>query len=141
MRITTSIALLILRITAVVQLVLGLLFWTGHAVTYVPVHILNGILFVLSLWTLAVIALATRTGRGLAVFGLLWGLALPAFGIRQAGFLVGPEHWIIRVVHLLMALIAIAAGGALGTAVLAALPKRVPPADLERENIAARRAS
>jgi hypothetical protein len=35
-------------------------------------------------------------------------VALPAFGMIQASLLVGPMHWIIRVLHLLMGLAAMA---------------------------------
>src|SRR3954471_22776763 len=102
MRAITGIILWIVRVSGLLQLVLGALFWTGHAYGFVPLHIVNGLLIVLTLWTVAVLALVTRTRRGLAAFGLLWGLALPAFGLRQATMLVGPMHWIVRVLHLLM---------------------------------------
>lgn len=135
MRATAAISLWIVRVAGTLQLVLGALFWTGHAYTYVPVHIINGIVIVLTLWTVAVLALIARTRRGLAVFGLLWGLALPAFGIHQAALLIGPLHWIIRVIHLLMGLAAMALGGMLGQAILAAVPGRVTRSGQEREAV------
>jgi hypothetical protein len=52
-------------------------------------------------------------------------VALPAFGMIQASLLVGPMHWIIRVLHLLMGLAAMAVAGMLGQAILAAVPGRV----------------
>jgi hypothetical protein len=116
---TTKLSLLLIRITGIVQLVLGILFWTGHAYTYIPVHMLIGSILVLGLWTISVIALVARVRRGLAAFELLWGLALAAFGMQQATLLVGPMHWMIRVTHLLMALSAMILAGALGKAVLA----------------------
>jgi hypothetical protein len=124
MRTTAAISLWIVRIAGMLQLVLGALFWTGHGYTLLPVHIVSGTLIVLTLWTVSVLALMTRTSRGLALFGLVWGLALPAFGFRQATMLVGSMHWIIRVVHLLMGLAAMAIAGTLGQAILAALPPR-----------------
>lgn len=124
MRTTTAISLWIVRISGTLQLLLGVLFWTGHAYKYLPLHIINGVVIVLTLWTVAVLALVARTHRGLAVFGLLWGLALPAFGIEQVAVLVGSTHWIIRVTHLLMGLAAMGIAGTLGQAVLAALPAR-----------------
>jgi hypothetical protein len=129
MRTITGINLWIVRISGTVQLVLGALFWTGHAYQYLPVHIINGIVIVLTLWTAAVLALVARTRRGLAVFGLLWGLALPAFGLEQAGILAGSMHWIIRVTHLLMGLAAMGIAGTLGQAVLATLPARARQSD------------
>jgi hypothetical protein len=140
MRTTTSISLWIVRVAGTVQLVLGTLFWTGRAYTYVPLHIVSGAVIVLTLWTLAVLALVARTRRGLAVFGLLWGLALPALGMRQATLLVGPMHWIVRVIHLLMGFSAMGVAGTLGGAILAAVPARVRRSDLERGAVVASRA-
>ena len=122
MKITAGISLWIVRIAGTVQLVLGALFWTGHAYTLLPLHVISGTLIVVTLWTVAVLALTIRTRRGLAAFGLMWGFALPAFGLRQATMLPGSMHWIVRVVHLLMGLAAMALAGTLGQAILAGAP-------------------
>jgi hypothetical protein len=132
MRTTAAISLWIVRIAGTLQLVLGALFWTGHAYTFLPLHIISGAAIVLTLWAVAALAFVARTHRGLAVFALLWGLALPAFGIRQATVLVGPMHWIVRVIHLLMGLAAMALAGTLGQAILAAVPGRIPTSKRER---------
>lgn len=124
MRTTAGISLWIVRVAGTIQLVLGILFWTGHAYAYLPLHIINGVVIVLTLWTVAALALVARTRPGLAVFGLAWGLALPAFGLRQATVLVGSMHWIVRVIHLLMGLAAMAIAGTLGQTILAAVPAR-----------------
>jgi hypothetical protein len=124
MRTITVISLWTVRVSGTLQLLLGILFWTGHAYNYLPLHIVNGVVIVLTLWTAAVLALVARTRRGLAVFGLLWGLALPAFGMEQATLLVGSMHWIVRVTHLIMGLAAMGIAGTLGQAVLATLPTR-----------------
>lgn len=136
MRTTAGISLWIVRIAGTLQLVLGILFWTGHGYAYLPLHIVSGVVIVLTLWTVAVLALVARTRRGLAVFGLVWGLALPAFGLRQATVLVGSMHWIVRVIHLLMGLAAMGIAGTLGQAFLAAVPGRVPRRDFEGGSVA-----
>ena len=132
MRATTNIGLWLVRVTGTLQLAFGALFWTGHAYRYVPLHIINGLVFVLTLWTVAVLALVARTHRRLAAFALFWGFALPAFGITQATVLIGPMHWIVRVVHFLMGFAAMAMGGMLGQAVLAAGPARGAESEPER---------
>lgn len=124
MRATASISIWIVRVAGTLQLVLGALFWTGHAYTYVPLHIISGAAIVLTLWTVAVLALMVRTHRNLALFALLWGLVLPAFGMRQATMLIGSMHWIIRVTHLVMGLAAMGVAGTLGQVILAAVPAR-----------------
>ena len=136
MRATAAISLWIVRVAGTLQLVLGALFWTGHAYSFLPLHIISGIVIVLTLWTVAVLALVARTRRGLALFGLLWGLALPAFGMQQASILVGSMHWIIRVLHLLMGLAAMALAGMLGQAILAAVPAHVRESTHEPESVA-----
>lgn len=125
MRATAAISLWIVRVAGTLQLLLGALFWTGHAYSFLPLHIISGVVIVLTLWTVAVLALVARTRRGLALFGLFWGLALPAFGMVQATMLVGSIHWLIRVLHLIMGLAAMALAGMLGQAILGAVPGRV----------------
>lgn len=118
MQTTIKVSLWLLRIAAIGQLLSGILFWTGRAYTYVPLHMAVGTLIVLTLWIIAVLAIALRVRRGLAVFELVWGLALATFGATQATLLIGPMHWIIRVIHLLMAFSAMQLGGRLGQDVL-----------------------
>ena len=110
---TTVIASWILRITGLVQLVLGLLFWTGHGLQFIPLHISNGFLFVLALWTIAGAALFGTTRRGLALFAIVWGIAMIAFGVTQARILIGSLHWLVRLTHLLMAFASFAIAGRL----------------------------
>jgi hypothetical protein len=134
MRTAAGISIWIVRVAGTLQLVLGALFWTGHAYTFLSLHIISGTLIVSTLWLTALLALITRTHRGLAVFGILWGLALLAFGLGQGGVLVGSMHWIVRVIHLLMGLAAMALAGTLGQAILAIVPARVR--NSERQHVA-----
>ena len=124
MRTITNISLWTVRVSGTLQLLLGILFWTGHAYQLLPLHIVNGFVIVLTLWTTAALAFVARTRRGLAAFGVFWGIALPAFGIIQATVLTGSMHWIIRVAHLVMGLVAMGIAGTLGQTVLAILPAR-----------------
>jgi hypothetical protein len=136
MRSTIKISLWLLRIAAIEQLISGILFWSGHAYTFVPLHMVVGSVVVLALWTIAVLALIARVRRGLAVFELAWGLALAAFGAQQAMILIGPMHWIVRVIHLLMAFSAMELGGKLGKAILGAAPAGAGESDADRAALA-----
>lgn len=99
--------LTIMRVLAGVQVVLGVGFWTGHWYGLVPVHIASGVTYVLLLWALATIALVRRRPAGLAVFAIVWGLAIVALGMGQFQLLAGsPYHWVVRVVHLVVGLAA-----------------------------------
>jgi len=105
MRLTRSL-LVVLRALALLLVVIGVGFWTGHWFGLRPVHMALGPLFVLVLWSLAVVALRSRRATGLAVFALVWGVVIAAFGASQQGLLIGDHHWIVRVTHLALAMAA-----------------------------------
>ena len=98
--------LMFMRAAAAVQVILGIGFWTGHWPGLVNIHMLIGVLFVLSLWGLSGIALSQRRAVGLAVFALLWGVVIAGLGMTQRDIVVGDLHWVIRVVHLVVSLAA-----------------------------------
>jgi hypothetical protein len=92
-------------ITGLIQIVLGVLFWTGHALGLITLHMIIGAVFVLCLLTLSV--LGFRAGHpAQAAGGLVWGVIVLAFGMTQAQILPGQYHWVVRVLHLVMGLIA-----------------------------------
>lgn len=120
MRTAALVLMWIVRVAGIVQILLGLSIWIGVSGRFYSLHIPNGILIVGGLWGLAVLVLLARGRPGPAAFAFLWGLALPAFGLRQAEMLVGPWHWIIQVTHLLMGLIALGTADSLAKHVLTA---------------------
>jgi hypothetical protein len=106
----TTIAQIVLRVAGLANIVLGLLFWSGHAFNLVPLHMLLGIVLVLSLWTLAGLAAGARVSAGLVVFAIVWGFVVPALGFTQDSLVTGDAHWVIRVLHLLVGLAAMGLG-------------------------------
>ena len=92
--------LMFMRVAMLLQVIVGIALWTGHLYSLVDLHRTVGVLFVLSLWIIAIIALVQRWSPGLAVFAILWGLAVAGLGFMQQGILVGDMHWIVRVLHL-----------------------------------------
>ncbi len=121
MRTATTLALNLLRLAGIAQIVLGLLFWTGNAVGLIPVHMTIGYVLVVTLWVLALMGLAARgdVPLGLVVLALVWGAVVPVLGLNQARLLPGDLHWIIKVVHLLVGLIAIGLGEEIAKRILA----------------------
>jgi hypothetical protein len=107
MRSTITAIQMAIRIAFVVQLALGLAFWTGNALGLVDLHQLIGILIVLGLWTQA--ALAARVGArpGMVVAAVVWGVAVIVVGLTQRELLPGSAHVVIEVLHLLLGLGAI----------------------------------
>jgi hypothetical protein len=114
----TTVVRMLLRVTGLVQIVLGLLFWTGNARGLIPLHQLVGFLLVLSLWTLAALAARAGVQPGLVVLAAVWGLVVPVLGLTQDQLLPGSAHWLIQVLHLLVGLAAIGQGEALAGRIL-----------------------
>jgi hypothetical protein len=97
--------LMFVRLAFVVQLVLGICFWVGRLTQYVNVHMIIGSLFVLALWGIAIAGLRTAA-KGPAIALVVLGLIIAGFGMSQTTIMMGDMHWIVRVVHLLLAMIA-----------------------------------
>ena len=100
----------VLRVSVLLALVLGILFWTGNAFALVPTHMLLGTLVFLSLWVLGALTITRRGAVGLAVGAFVLGLVLPFVGVNQVSWVVGPTHWIIQIFHLCLGLGAIGYG-------------------------------
>ena len=96
--------LMLMRFAAAIQLVLGIGFWTGHWINAIPIHRTIGVIYVLLLCVLAILALLKRAEVGLAVFAIVWAVVIAGLGMAQPTILVGSLHWIIRVLHLIIAL-------------------------------------
>ncbi len=107
MRTTTLTALWVTRITGVIQIVLGVLFWTGNALSLIQVHILSGVVLVIGLWVLAFFAIQTGGNSRQGFVSIVWGLIVIALGLTQQQILPGGAHWIVQVIHLLFGLGAI----------------------------------
>lgn len=114
MRTTATVAQWLVRVTGLIQIVLGVLFWTGNQLTLRPVHILVGIILVLSLWTLAFVSARAGVQPAFAAVAFFWGLLVLVFGLTQTRLLTGDAHWLIQVLHLLVGLTAIGQGEGLG---------------------------
>ncbi len=101
------IAVNIVRVGVIIQLISGILFWTGHADNFQLAHIIIGILIVLSLWTLGIVQGVQGGSFGLALATFVVGFLLALVGLFQKQWLVDNNHWIIQVIHLLLGLSAI----------------------------------
>ena len=107
------IASMALRLFFVLNLILGILFWANSALGLVAIHMLVGIIFVALLWFLGLAQAATKEGSlGLTVGTFAVGLLLAIIGMFQSGWLAGSAHWIIQVLHLLIAVAAVGLGEA-----------------------------
>ena len=98
--------MMIVRLAFVIQLVLGIGFWTGHFTNLVMIHQAIGSVFVLAIWIIAILALRAGASRGPAMAAIVLGLVIAGFGSAQVGIMPGDMHWVVRVVHLVLAMIA-----------------------------------
>lgn len=114
MKTTANIAQMLVRGLGVILILLGITFWSGHALNLVNLHMAIGVLFVLSLWVLAGLAGAVHLPIRLLLLGVLWGVVVLWLGMVQRTMLVGSMHWIIRVLHLLVGLAAMGVGDSIG---------------------------
>ncbi len=110
---TVTIARGLVRLTAIVQIVLGVLFWTDNATGLVPLHQFSGIILVLALETIVFAAARAGVDRRLVWVAGVWGVLVVILGFSQDSLLAGSAHWVIEVLHLLVGLAAIGQAEAL----------------------------
>src|SRR5260370_40085560 len=105
---------MVLRVLFVVQLILGIFFWFGAAEGLVGIHMLIGICFVAVFWLIGV-AYAMRGGSlGFVLGTFVLGLIIALYGMFHTSLLTGSgQHWIVQVVHRLLAVLAIGMAGML----------------------------
>lgn len=107
MRLTAKIVQILIRLCFLILLGLGVLFWTGHALDLVNLHMLVGTILVLGLWVMAILGARARAGWGLVAMAAIGGLVVLGLGMAQAQLVQGDLHWTVRVTHLLVGLAAI----------------------------------
>jgi hypothetical protein len=111
-----------------VQLALGIVFWTGHALSLAQLHMGLGLLFVLALVVLAVLSARAGAPTPLVVAAVVLSAAILALGYTQVQILPGPYHWTVRVAHLLLGLAAMPLAGRLSMSTGGARPGPTGPA-------------
>jgi len=105
----------VLRASATLALIFGVLSWINVLPdSLIGIHMLLGIIVVLSLWILGGVIATTRGGIGLGIGAIVLGLITLALGLTQQQILPDPNslHWIVQVIHLLIGLSAIGMGEA-----------------------------
>lgn len=115
-------ARVLISISGIAALLLGILFWTGNFLFLLPLHMLLGVVLVLSLWLAAGLGLRAHAPVGLTVAVLAFSLIVPALGITQVGLLPGRLHWVIQLLHLLVGGVAMGLGHLLARRIMAAQP-------------------
>lgn len=97
----------LLRVIFIINLILGILFFTNHALTFITLHMILGIIFVAALWFLGS-AQAFRGGPiGVMAATFVVGLLLAIIGFIQRGTGITP---VIAILHIIFFLAAIGLG-------------------------------
>lgn len=109
----------IVRLCFAALLILGIAFWTGHALSLVPVHMILGLTLVVGLWITAILGFAARVPVGQSLLAIIWGFVVVGLGMSQTNLLPGSSHWVIQVLHLLVGMAAIGMNENLGRAIKA----------------------
>lgn len=114
MRLTFTIAQMLVRVTGVLLLILGLLIWAENAFNLIGIHTLLGLVFVVSLLALAGVSTQMGVSIGLAAGVAVLALVALGLGMAQTSLLPGSSHWVIQVLHLLIGMVAVGSGEAIG---------------------------
>ncbi|MHC1783755.1 MAG: hypothetical protein AB9891_13545 [Anaerolineaceae bacterium] len=118
----TKLLQMTIRIVGLIQLVLGIIFWTGNARPLVMVHIFLGLVLTIALFVLTVRSYRAGVARWLVLLAAIWALGLPIWGMAQESILAGPNNWISQVLHVLCGV------GAIGIAEILAVRPRLKSA-------------
>jgi len=113
-----KIAQIALRGSGVLVLLIGLALWSGRGYSFRQTHMMLGAVVVVSLWTLAGLA-AKAAPPARVIMAVLWGFIVLALGMTQTQILPGSAHWVVRVIHLLVGVGAMAQGERLARVILA----------------------
>jgi hypothetical protein len=98
---TTSILQNVVRIAGTIQLISGIVFWTGNAEALVISHIMLGSILTLALFVLSYQAYRAQVSPKLVLVAAVWGPVLPIWGLAQEKIFPGANNWIAQVLHLL----------------------------------------
>jgi hypothetical protein len=106
-----KILVMIVRLFFIVELVLGVLL-TSARLQYLPMHMGFGFLVAIGVALLAIMACVKRE-FGIGVVGLFFAIFLPITGIKQFPLKFGSQIGLIQIVHVVVALAAVALAEAL----------------------------
>ncbi len=115
MKTVAIIAQMLVRITGLIQIVLGVLFWTDNALALVSVHIFSGVVLVVALAVLAILAAQAGVDLRFVLVALVLAVIVLVLGLTQGQLLIGSTPWVIQVLHLLLGLGAIGQAEGLAT--------------------------
>lgn len=127
MKMAAKIVQMLIRLAGLILILLGLLFWTGHELNWIPFHMWLGVAFVFLLWTEAALAVRARVSPHLVILAAVWGFVVASLGMMQDQLLTGSTHWVIQLLHLLIGAGAIGVGESLAARIHRSRPSTKEP--------------
>jgi hypothetical protein len=103
-----------LRLTFLIQIILGLIIWTGQFDALIPIHVLDGILFVLALLAMAFFGARAGVSGGLVGMTVVWAVLVPAIGLIQVPLMDAGTPLVLQLVHLVVGVAAMGTAEAVG---------------------------
>ena len=97
----SSMVQMVIRIFGLIQLVLGVILWTGNADALKMIHILVGSIFTIALFVVTYLAYRAGVSRPVVILAAVWALILPIWGLSQETIFPQSYVWISQVLHLL----------------------------------------
>ena len=110
----TSLLQMIVRITGMILLILGIIFWMGNAHALIRIHILIGTILTIALLALTFLAYHAGVSKWLVLVAAIWALGLPIWGLAQDRIFPAAYLWLAQVLHLICGVGAIGVGEILG---------------------------
>ncbi|HKI85866.1 MAG TPA: hypothetical protein VKA53_03885 [Thermoanaerobaculia bacterium] len=106
MKTMATVVQMLIRLAFVTLVVLGVFFWTGHALSLILTHMVVGLVFASLMVTQGLLAAFNRQSPIWVFLDLFGALVVVWLGMRQEQLLAGGSHWIIQTLHLLVGLTA-----------------------------------
>jgi uncharacterized membrane protein YczE len=101
--------------------------WSGRGYEYLRLHMWLGFIITFALLLLVILALLARVRPAMPLVTFVWAVLLPVIGIAQLRIVPGPNHWTIRVIHLILGVGAIGLGEVLSKRIKQAGARRPDP--------------
>ena len=105
----SSILPMVIRIAGVIQLLLGIIVWTGND-SLIMIHMLIGTIFTIALFILTYQAYRAGVVRWLVALAAVWALVLPIWGATQEKIFPESYFWVSQILHVLCGIGAIGLG-------------------------------
>jgi len=94
----------IVRLLVAIQIGMGILIWMGKGTNEIMLHMAFGLVFVVLAVCFAVMAKANGAPQSATWVAIIWAIVTVGVGMEQARVLVGPNHWLIQVIHFVLGL-------------------------------------